>query len=368
MNTEAIQHPSEGSLTIEEIVQRFGNDLPSWLLRFGVLPADVPDLRQDVLVRVWLERLSIPRETRAARLAMFKLARETVKPHRRLMARRARHVADVDPAGLSAPGSEEEREALWVDLLEAIDALGEPYRTVVMECDIAGRSRKEVADKLRLNESTVRWYLARGRVKVRARLSGATNEERAALLFPFLPLVSDEYSRAVMAAIYSAEGRIPVPGPAGCAPFAGGPREPPPPPPPPPTPPPSFPWLAGPVDPSLSNAAGWIGFAAAAAVVLWLLLLPRGTVDFARVGLWVPPVPGVGGGVGAMSSPPLEELSAETTQPHAQRPSSPPKASALAPPNSRRSPVKGPGLTEDASARVGDAWDLRARRISFQKN
>ncbi|UQA57069.1 RNA polymerase sigma factor [Polyangium aurulentum] len=367
MTTEAIQDPPEGSLSIGEIYQRFGKDLPSWLLRFGVLAADVPDLRQDVLVRVWRERLVIPRETRAARLAMFKIARETVKPHRRRMVRRSRHVVDADPAELSAPGSVEEAEALCVDLMAAIDTLAEPYREVVMECDVAGYSIAEVAARTGQSENTVWAQLRRGRSKVRARLIGSKEDQRAALIMPFMPLFSDDYGRAVMSAIFSAEGRIPVPRPAHGTPFSGGPREPPPPPPPPP---PVFPWLAGPAAAAGANAAAWVAIAAAAAVVV-SLLLPRGAADWARAGLWLPTLAGIVGGSGAVSSPPACVPVEPPSPPQAPGASSPPTVPVRARPSSSpgagASRTKEADLTGDARARVRDEWDVRVTRVSLQQ-
>jgi DNA-directed RNA polymerase specialized sigma24 family protein len=361
VTTEAIQGPPEGSLSFEEIYQRFGNDLPSWILRFGVQAADVPDLRQDVLVRVWRERLLIPSDTKAARLAMFKIARETVKPYRRRIIRRSRHAVDAEPAELSAPGSVEDAEALWVDLMAAIDALPAPYRDVVMECDVAGYSIAEAAARMGQCENTVWAQLRRGRNKVRARLRGSNDEQRAALIFPFLPLLSDDYGRAIMSAIFSAEARILVPGAAHGAPSSGGPQEPPPPP-----PLPVVPWFAGPFVGAGASAAACVPNAALVAIVM-CLLLPRGEAIWARAGLWLPSLAGLADGPGAALALPACAPVEPPSPPPAQRVSLPTRARPYSPPNGRGSRLNEPDLTGDARARVRDEWDVRVTRVSLQQ-
>jgi len=132
------------------------------------------DLTQDVFVRVfrsldtyepgnfpgWLHRITtnlfLDRARRASRIRMDRFAEGAED---RILARDVRPEEAVDGAGFDP------------DIEQALQALSEDFRVVVVLCDVEGLTYEEIADVLGLKIGTVRSRIHRGRTQLRAALA-----------------------------------------------------------------------------------------------------------------------------------------------------------------------------------------------------
>jgi RNA polymerase sigma factor (sigma-70 family) len=126
---------------------------------------DVSDLCQDVFVRVYeAARVEIPQPAKpfvfatARNLLINRLRREQIVS--------IEMVADLDSLGLAADEPSPDRTVLARQelrrLQNAIDRLPVRWREVVLLRKVEGLSRREIAQKLGLAESTVAQHLAAG--------------------------------------------------------------------------------------------------------------------------------------------------------------------------------------------------------------
>ena len=133
---------------------------------------DAADAAQDALVKLWRHGAGVPAErqrawaARVARNAALDLVR-------RRAVRPAPSPSDVplDPACPAAlPDADAEAGDLRAGLDGALDAIGEPFRSLVVLRDVEGLAYTEIADALGLPLTTVKVYLHRARTRLRAAL------------------------------------------------------------------------------------------------------------------------------------------------------------------------------------------------------
>ncbi|MEG9226710.1 RNA polymerase sigma factor SigE [Aeromicrobium sp. Sec7.5] len=164
-------HPS---LEWDDIVAEHSARVYRLALRLTGNPHDAEDLTQDVFVRVfrslgtyepgnfpgWLHRITtnlfLDRARRASRIRMDRFAEGAED---RLLARELRPEEAVDGAGFDP------------DIEQALQALSEDFRVVVVLCDVEGLSYEEIADVLGIKLGTVRSRIHRGRTQLRAALA-----------------------------------------------------------------------------------------------------------------------------------------------------------------------------------------------------
>ncbi len=164
-------HPS---LEWDAIVAEHSARVYRLALRLTGNPHDAEDLTQDVFVRVfrsldtyepgnfpgWLHRITtnlfLDRARRASRIRMDRFADGAED---RLLAQDLRPEEAVDGAGFDP------------DIEQALQALSEDFRVVVVLCDVEGLSYEEIADVLGIKLGTVRSRIHRGRTQLRAALS-----------------------------------------------------------------------------------------------------------------------------------------------------------------------------------------------------
>ncbi len=164
-------HPS---LEWDDIVAEHSARVYRLALRLTGNPHDAEDLTQDVFVRVfrslgtyepgnfpgWLHRITtnlfLDRARRASRIRMDRFAEGAED---RLLARDLRPEEAVDGAGFDP------------DIEQALQALSEDFRVVVVLCDVEGLSYEEIADVLGIKLGTVRSRIHRGRTQLRAALA-----------------------------------------------------------------------------------------------------------------------------------------------------------------------------------------------------
>jgi RNA polymerase sigma-70 factor (ECF subfamily) len=137
---------------------------------------DAEDVTQEVLVRLWRHQDSIAAERTGA--WVMRVARNLVID----AARRRRSHAAVFAEGPAAETSagrvaspersdrEYERHELQEALEDAIAALDEPYRSIVIMREIQGLAYEEIARGLDMPLGTIKVYLHRARKRLRTRV------------------------------------------------------------------------------------------------------------------------------------------------------------------------------------------------------
>lgn len=133
---------------------------------------DAADAAQETLEKLWRHGADVPAErqrawtARVARNAALDLIRRrSVRPQPL--------AADVglDPAcHAPLPDALAEAADLRRELAVALDALGEPFRSLVVLRDVEGLAYDEIAEALALPLTTVKVYLHRARTRLRAAL------------------------------------------------------------------------------------------------------------------------------------------------------------------------------------------------------
>lgn len=134
-------------------------------------PAEAEDATQDALVRA-LERLEDCRDP--ARFGAWLI---TIARNRAYSLRRRRRVREAEPLEHVRGGdaradtsSRVERTELREHLTQALDALSEVQREVVLLHDLEGWTHREIGERLDMPEGTVRSHLFYARKKLRETL------------------------------------------------------------------------------------------------------------------------------------------------------------------------------------------------------
>lgn len=160
------------SMTPDALVRLHADLAYRVALRVTGTPDDAADATQAALVAVWQRGADVPADrqrawvSRVARNAALDLVR-------RRRVRPQPFAADVDlepvsPAPL--PDALAEAGDLRREIGDALDALGEPFRSLVVLRDVEGLSYDEIADALSLPLTTVKVYLHRARTRLRTAL------------------------------------------------------------------------------------------------------------------------------------------------------------------------------------------------------
>jgi RNA polymerase sigma factor (sigma-70 family) len=137
---------------------------------------EAEDVAQEVLIRLWRNRRLLGSERLGGWL--LRVTRNACYDRLRLRKRSA-HLFVVEdgapaPSDPPTPGPGPEELAasaqLGRRLRAALDAVGEPFKSVIILREIQGMSYREIAEVLELPLSTVRVALHRGRRRLRERL------------------------------------------------------------------------------------------------------------------------------------------------------------------------------------------------------
>ena len=130
---------------------------------------DADDVSQEVLIKLWRNWQSIDPDKILAWL--MRVTRNAVIDHvRRQQLADSRVDHRIEPesqAGLEDEVETRDRERLREALLESIQALDEPFRSLLVLRDIQGMSYADIEGAMGLSESQVKVYLHRGRRKLR---------------------------------------------------------------------------------------------------------------------------------------------------------------------------------------------------------
>ena len=143
--------------------------------------ATADDLVQDALERAisrWHQRRS-DGDTRAW---LFAILHNLAMNRLRQTARRGHHMAigDIDPGRLAEGPRQEERMA-YADILQAVQALPEDYRSVLLLVSVEGLSYAEIAAALDVPLGTVMSRLSRARDRLARMMEAGTGTPVAQL-------------------------------------------------------------------------------------------------------------------------------------------------------------------------------------------
>ncbi|MCB0720263.1 MAG: RNA polymerase sigma factor [Bacteroidetes bacterium] len=133
---------------------------------------EAEDITQDVLIRLWSNRDSVDQSTLAAWL--LRVARNACVDQYRKRKIRSQGVDPISPdhdtiaaAGEIMPDTEIDNRMLTDQVMKSVDALREPYKSIVILREMQDLTYEEISAALELPLSTVKVYLHRGRRAVR---------------------------------------------------------------------------------------------------------------------------------------------------------------------------------------------------------
>ncbi len=134
---------------------------------------DADDVTQEVLVKLWQNWRKVDPDKVMAWL--MRVTRNAVVDHiRKRQLAESRRDDRIEPdtqpefrSGGEDQGEARDRERLREALLESIQALDEPFRSLLIMRDIQGMSYADMQGALEMSESQVKVYLHRGRRKLR---------------------------------------------------------------------------------------------------------------------------------------------------------------------------------------------------------
>lgn len=148
------------------------NDLYRTALRLTRSRIDADDLVQETYMQAWKSFDQYEPGTNC-RAWLYKILFNKCDHHRRKMITRAKYVTEADDLVFElSPGTESVPETLTDrEVIEALNALPEHYRSVVLLADVHEFDYKEVAEILQIPIGTVMSRLSRARTRLRQALA-----------------------------------------------------------------------------------------------------------------------------------------------------------------------------------------------------
>ncbi|MEW6745190.1 MAG: sigma-70 family RNA polymerase sigma factor, partial [Planctomycetota bacterium] len=160
-----------------------------WIRRFSRSLVSDASSADDIAQETWLTALkNSPPSDRPLKRWLVRVARNFARQRAREEGRRIRREEEVArPAAEPSPPDVVEKVEAQRLVVDAVLALGEPYRTTVLLHYFEDLSSAEISRRENVPEGTVRWRLKRGldevRVKLDARFGGDRRAWMAALAF-----------------------------------------------------------------------------------------------------------------------------------------------------------------------------------------
>ena len=141
---------------------------------------EAEDVTQDVLIRLWDNRLTVAQDTLAA--WVLRVARNAcVDQYRKRRTRNRVTDSSLDSceewvASTPDPDSDADSERLRKRILSSMNQLKEPFKSIVILRELQDLSYEEIAEALDLPLTTVKVYLHRGRRTLRRGLQDLYSE------------------------------------------------------------------------------------------------------------------------------------------------------------------------------------------------
>ncbi|MEQ8409851.1 MAG: sigma-70 family RNA polymerase sigma factor [Gammaproteobacteria bacterium] len=132
-------------------------------------PADADDVTQEVFIKLWQHWQKIDHDRLGAWL--MRVAHNAVIDHVRKQRTVQGHVDEYSDVQEQADdvdaGKELDQASIRENLQCAIQALDDPFRSILIMRDVQGLSYQDIQETLEISESQVKVYLHRGRRKLR---------------------------------------------------------------------------------------------------------------------------------------------------------------------------------------------------------
>lgn len=168
------RHARGDPAAFAEFLERYQNDIYSYLARCGLDKENRDDLFQDILMKIHRSAASY-QSSRPLRPWVFTLVANTVRNHFRSEGVRRTVWSQAEPGDIADPPQSTERQAAareimsWVE--QAIPSLPFTQREVLVLTTIDGLQQKDVAEILRIPLSTVKTHLRRARLTLTKKLA-----------------------------------------------------------------------------------------------------------------------------------------------------------------------------------------------------
>ena len=129
---------------------------------------DAADVAQEAFIRFWHRGAGVPEAAERAWLlrTVQRLALDRFRRQRHLTVG-TDSVADTLPDGAASPHDAAEDDDLRAFAFAALGTLGEPYKSLVLLCDVQGQPYAEAGEALGLPLTSVKVYLHRARHRLR---------------------------------------------------------------------------------------------------------------------------------------------------------------------------------------------------------
>jgi RNA polymerase sigma-70 factor, ECF subfamily len=165
-------------MAFEDTAQRYRSRVYSFARYLLSNREEAEDVTQEVLLRLWRHQRGLDEERlgawllRVTRNACYDLLRKRRSDSAALASDAGLHGEEAWQIASAEPGPQAQAEAADFRrrLLEALQELGEPYKSVVILREVQGLPHREIGEALGIPEVTVRVHLHRGRRKLRERL------------------------------------------------------------------------------------------------------------------------------------------------------------------------------------------------------
>jgi len=164
----------------DRLVGTYANGIYALLHRLVDDAEEARDLTQETFLQAF-RSIAAFRGEASLRTWLYRIAVNQARNRRRWWRRRCRDetISLDEPSGNGVPVAEGDPEQTALQrereraLHAALQALGEPFREVVVLRDIEGLSYEEIAATLEISLGTVKSRLARGRAELRRRLESS---------------------------------------------------------------------------------------------------------------------------------------------------------------------------------------------------